>query len=158
MMNLAIWLKKNRFRADQVQTFYPSPMATATAMYHTGLNPLKGLHRDDRDEKAWTWCAAKAPPPAQGLSALPRPQQLAALARGPQGHGPRRPDRQRQAVEPGINCAQTAPGARPVKAAVLRSASWSNTVSCSGLGCGIKPHRHGWCVVLRRHLAILKGH
>ncbi|RYF69163.1 MAG: YgiQ family radical SAM protein, partial [Comamonadaceae bacterium] len=33
MMNLAVWLKKNGFRADQVQTFYPSPMATATAMY-----------------------------------------------------------------------------------------------------------------------------
>ena len=51
MMNLAVWLKKNGFRADQVQTFYPSPMATATAMYHTGLNPLKGVHRDDRGEK-----------------------------------------------------------------------------------------------------------
>ncbi|QBK05527.1 YgiQ family radical SAM protein [Hylemonella gracilis] len=46
MMNLAIWLKKNGFRADQVQTFYPSPMATATTMYHTGLNSLKGIHRD----------------------------------------------------------------------------------------------------------------
>ncbi len=46
MMNLALWLKRNGFRADQVQTFYPSPMATATAMYHTGLNPLKGIHRD----------------------------------------------------------------------------------------------------------------
>ena len=46
MMNLAIWLKKNGFRADQVQTFYPSPMATATAMYHTNLNPLKGISRD----------------------------------------------------------------------------------------------------------------
>jgi len=46
MMNLAIWLKKNGFRADQVQTFYPSPMATATAMYHTGRNPLRGVHRD----------------------------------------------------------------------------------------------------------------
>ena len=31
MMNLALWLKRHRFRADQVQTFYPSPMATATA-------------------------------------------------------------------------------------------------------------------------------
>jgi len=50
MMNLAVWLKKNGFRADQVQTFYPSTMATATAMYHTRLNPLKGLHRDDRAE------------------------------------------------------------------------------------------------------------
>jgi uncharacterized radical SAM protein YgiQ len=51
MMNLAIWLKKNGFRADQVQTFYPSPMATATAMYHTSLNPLRGIHRDERAEK-----------------------------------------------------------------------------------------------------------
>ncbi|MFZ5568463.1 MAG: YgiQ family radical SAM protein [Pseudomonadota bacterium] len=51
MMNLALWLKKNGFRADQVQTFYPSPMATATTMYHTGLNSLKGIHRDERAEK-----------------------------------------------------------------------------------------------------------
>jgi uncharacterized radical SAM protein YgiQ len=45
MMNLALWLKRNGFKADQVQTFYPSPMATATAMYHTDLNPLKGVSR-----------------------------------------------------------------------------------------------------------------
>ncbi|MBW0172770.1 MAG: YgiQ family radical SAM protein [Hydrogenophaga sp.] len=51
MMNLAVWLKKNGFRADQVQTFYPSPMATATAMYHSNLNPLKGIHRDERAER-----------------------------------------------------------------------------------------------------------
>jgi uncharacterized radical SAM protein YgiQ len=52
MMNLALWLKKNGFRADQVQTFYPSPMATATAMYHSNLNPLKGISRDpERAEK-----------------------------------------------------------------------------------------------------------
>jgi len=41
MLNLALWLKRYKFRADQVQTFYPSPMATATAMYHTQRNPLK---------------------------------------------------------------------------------------------------------------------
>jgi len=46
MMNLALWLKKHRFRADQVQTFYPSPMASATAMYHSGRNPLKRIRRD----------------------------------------------------------------------------------------------------------------
>ena len=52
MMNLAIWLKRNGFKADQVQTFYPSPMATATAMYHSGLNLLKGVSRDPtRSEK-----------------------------------------------------------------------------------------------------------
>nr|WP_290744830.1 YgiQ family radical SAM protein [Haliea sp.] len=45
MMNLALWLKRNKFRADQVQTFYPSPMATATAMYHSGKNPLKRVTR-----------------------------------------------------------------------------------------------------------------
>jgi uncharacterized radical SAM protein YgiQ len=49
MMNLALWLKKNGFRADQVQTFYPSPMATATAMYHTGKNPLRKITRDSED-------------------------------------------------------------------------------------------------------------
>ncbi|ROZ78283.1 YgiQ family radical SAM protein [Ramlibacter sp. WS9] len=46
MMNLALWLKKNGFRADQVQTFYPSPMATATAMYHSNKNPLRKITRD----------------------------------------------------------------------------------------------------------------
>ena len=46
MVALALWLKKHRFRADQVQTFYPSPMATATAMYHTGFNPLQRLKRN----------------------------------------------------------------------------------------------------------------
>jgi hypothetical protein len=46
MMNLALWLKKNGFRADQVQTFYPSPMATATAMYHSNKNPLRKVTRD----------------------------------------------------------------------------------------------------------------
>ncbi|MEJ8859453.1 YgiQ family radical SAM protein [Variovorax robiniae] len=46
MMNLAVWLKKNGFRADQVQTFYPSPMATATAMYHSNKNPLRKITRE----------------------------------------------------------------------------------------------------------------
>jgi len=46
MMELARWLKRNDFRADQVQNFYPSPMATATAMYHSGKNPLKKIRRD----------------------------------------------------------------------------------------------------------------
>jgi uncharacterized radical SAM protein YgiQ len=40
MLNLALWLKRNDFRADQVQAFLPSPMAMATTMYHTGKNPL----------------------------------------------------------------------------------------------------------------------
>ena len=43
MMNLALWLKQNGFRADQVQTFLPSPMALATTMYHSGKDPLHKL-------------------------------------------------------------------------------------------------------------------
>lgn len=46
MVNLALWLKRNGFKADQVQTFYPSPMATATAMYHSGRNPLRKVGRN----------------------------------------------------------------------------------------------------------------
>src|ERR1700759_5666691 len=45
MLQLALWLKRNRYRADQVQTFLPSPMAVATAMYHSGVNPLRGIRR-----------------------------------------------------------------------------------------------------------------
>ena len=41
MLNLALWLKQHDFRLDQVQTFLPTPMALATAMYHTEKNPLK---------------------------------------------------------------------------------------------------------------------
>ncbi len=52
MMNLALWLKKNGFRADQVQTFYPSPMATATAMYHSGRNTLRKIHRELHEDDA----------------------------------------------------------------------------------------------------------
>ena len=46
MLNLALWLKANNFRLDQVQTFLPTPMAIASAMYHTHRNPLKKVTRD----------------------------------------------------------------------------------------------------------------
>lgn len=46
MVNLALWLKKNDFKLDQVQTFMPTPMALATTMYHTRKNPLKKVTED----------------------------------------------------------------------------------------------------------------
>lgn len=46
MLTLALWLKQRGFKADQVQAFLPSPMATATAMYHSGKNPLRGSQKD----------------------------------------------------------------------------------------------------------------
>ena len=49
MLELALWLKRNGFRADQVQAFLPSPMASATAMYHSGKNPLHKVTRTSED-------------------------------------------------------------------------------------------------------------
>jgi uncharacterized radical SAM protein YgiQ len=49
MLELALWLKRNGYRADQVQAFLPSPMATATAMWHSGKNPLKRITRNGED-------------------------------------------------------------------------------------------------------------
>jgi len=49
MLNLALWLKRNDFRLDQVQTFTPTPMAMATAMYHSGKNPLRKV-TDESEE------------------------------------------------------------------------------------------------------------
>ncbi len=49
MLELALWLKRNGFRADQVQAFLPSPMATATAMYHSGKNPLHKVTHESEE-------------------------------------------------------------------------------------------------------------
>ncbi len=49
MLELALWLKKHKYRADQVQAFLPSPMATATAMYHSGRNPLRKVTRTSEE-------------------------------------------------------------------------------------------------------------
>jgi len=49
MLNLALWLKKYDFKLDQVQTFTPTPMAMATAMYHSGKNPLRKVTVDSDD-------------------------------------------------------------------------------------------------------------
>ncbi len=49
MLNLALWLKGNGFRADQVQAFLPSPMSVATAMYHSGKDTLRKVSRSAAD-------------------------------------------------------------------------------------------------------------
>ncbi len=51
MLELALWLKRNGFRLDQVQTFLPTPLAIATGMWHTGKNPLK---RQPASEEVFT--------------------------------------------------------------------------------------------------------
>ena len=49
MLNLALWLKENDFRPDQVQTFLPSPMSLSSAMYHTGKNPLRKVDYESEE-------------------------------------------------------------------------------------------------------------
>jgi len=51
MLNLALWLKRNHFKPDQVQAFIPTPLAIASAMYHTELNPLKKITRQSESVK-----------------------------------------------------------------------------------------------------------
>ena len=95
MMNLALWLKKNGFRADQVQTFYPSPMATATAMYHTGSNPLRKITRESE-----TVDIVRGEQRRRLHKAFLRyhdANNWPLLREALKTHGPRRPDRQRQA-------------------------------------------------------------
>jgi len=56
MLQLALWLKENNFRLDQVQNFLPSPMAVASAMYHSNKNPLHKV--TEKSEVVWTAKAA----------------------------------------------------------------------------------------------------
>ncbi|HEY5718148.1 MAG TPA: DUF3362 domain-containing protein, partial [Motiliproteus sp.] len=49
MVNLALWLKSNNLKLDQVQNFIPSPLCNATTMYHTGKDPLKRIQRQGKE-------------------------------------------------------------------------------------------------------------
>ncbi|MGL5069648.1 MAG: YgiQ family radical SAM protein [Aeromonas salmonicida] len=49
MVNMALWVKTNNFKLDQVQNFYPSPLANATTMYYTEKNPLNKVSRQGGD-------------------------------------------------------------------------------------------------------------
>jgi len=40
MIDLALFLKRNHYKPDQVQDFIPSPFDIAACMYHTGLDPF----------------------------------------------------------------------------------------------------------------------
>jgi uncharacterized radical SAM protein YgiQ len=55
MIDLALYLKRNGYRPDQVQDFIPAPFDVATCMYYTGLDPFtkKPVHieRHMKDRK-----------------------------------------------------------------------------------------------------------
>ena len=90
MMNLALWLKRNGYRADQVQTFTPTPMSLATAMYYSERNPLKPVRRLDED-RGFDSQHHETTSLAQGLSSLSRSSQLAIAPRCVDEHGAQRP-------------------------------------------------------------------
>ena len=92
MVNMALWIKTNRFKLDQVQNFYPSPLANATTMYYTEKNPLNKVSRQGGDVFV---VKGASPSPAQGAAALPRSGRLAHDPRSPAGDGQGPPDRQR---------------------------------------------------------------
>ena len=54
MIDLALYLKRNGYKPDQVQDFIPAPFDIATCMYYTGLDPFTGAevytarHLNDR--------------------------------------------------------------------------------------------------------------
>jgi hypothetical protein len=55
MIDLAVYLKRNGYRPDQVQDFIPAPFDIATCMYYTGVDPMSGkpvqIARNMRDRK-----------------------------------------------------------------------------------------------------------
>jgi uncharacterized radical SAM protein YgiQ len=42
MIELALYLKKEKIRPEQVQDFYPAPLTVAAAMFYTGHDPITG--------------------------------------------------------------------------------------------------------------------
>jgi uncharacterized radical SAM protein YgiQ len=56
MIDLAVFLKRNGYRPDQVQDFIPAPFDVATCMYYTGIDPFTGheiqIARQLKDRKA----------------------------------------------------------------------------------------------------------
>ena len=94
MLALALWLKRNDFRADQVQNFLPSPMATRDRDVPHRAQPAEA----SCGATARQVFVPKAPadaPAAQGVPALPRSGELAAAAAGAAQDGAGRSDRQR---------------------------------------------------------------
>lgn len=54
-LELALFLKKNRIRIEQVQNFTPTPMTVSTCMYYTGLDPFSGktVHVPQGEERSF---------------------------------------------------------------------------------------------------------
>lgn len=54
-LELALFLKKNHIKVEQVQNFTPTPMTVSTCMYYTGLDPFTGkpVHIPKGEERSF---------------------------------------------------------------------------------------------------------
>ena len=87
MIDLAVFLKRNGYRPDQVQDFIPAPFDIATCMYYTGIDPFT-------DKPVYVASTAR-PQDAAGADAVLQAGELLHGAGGPAQGRAGRPDRQR---------------------------------------------------------------
>jgi uncharacterized radical SAM protein YgiQ len=54
-LELALFLKKNHIKIEQVQNFTPTPMTVSTTMYYTGIDPFTGkaVHVPKEEERSF---------------------------------------------------------------------------------------------------------
>ena len=76
MIDLALFLKRNGYRPDQVQDFIPAPFDIATCMYYTGLDPFTGEEvytatEPARPQAAAAPCCSSSSPRTTSRSARP---------------------------------------------------------------------------------------
>lgn len=151
MLNLALWLKRNDFRLDQVQTFLPTPMALATTMYHSGKNPLKKVGRDS--EAVDTVRAGRIRRLHKAFLRYHDPDNWPILREALERMGRRElignsPDHLVPRFQPGVVTAQAAPGPRQAPAArgqwsAISAGSPGTGRASKGLGKSVKPGRGG---------------
>ena len=123
-IELALWLKRRDMRPRQVQDFIPTPMAIATAMYFTGIDPLTGepvpVVRDLREKRMmkallYWWDESQH---ALAREALQRAGRADLIGRAPgclvpPGRGDRTPTPRRAAPPPRRGFARARPTRRP---------------------------------------------
>ena len=91
MIDLAVFLKRNGYRPDQVQDFIPAPFDIATCMYYTGIDPFTG-------EEVYVAKRLAGPQDAAGADAVLQAGELLQGAGGAAQGGATGPDRRRAAT------------------------------------------------------------
>jgi uncharacterized radical SAM protein YgiQ len=141
MLNLALWLKANHFRPDQVQNFTPTPLG-----HGDGDVPQREESAAQGQRRLGNRAHAESRPPAplaQGFAALSRPGESRADPRLPDPDRAHRSDRQQP--ESPDTPRQPAPTDAPCRAG--QAARTGRTQSSARLGGGFAAHpMPDWCM------------